>query len=97
MANSLRDVAKERSWRDVVRRYAGSGLSVREFCRRESLAEASFYAWRRTLAERDAAATTPMRGGGRPKQLAFLPVRPSALRGLFRRLERPAAAGADSG
>lgn len=34
-----------------------SGLSVRGFCRREGLSEASFYFWRRTLAERGAQAS----------------------------------------
>jgi hypothetical protein len=28
-------------------------LAVREFCRREQLVEPTFYAWRRTIAERD--------------------------------------------
>jgi hypothetical protein len=37
----------------VFQQFAASGLSVRGFCRRESLSEANFYAWRRTLAERD--------------------------------------------
>lgn len=71
MANFRRDGAKERAWRERLRRYVESGLSVRAFCRRESLTEASFYAWRRTLAERDAAATA---AGSRTKQPAFLPI-----------------------
>ena len=50
-----------------ISRYAASGLSIRGFCRREKLSEASFYGWRRTISERDA--------GGRPsKQPAFLPL-----------------------
>ncbi len=53
MANNERDVTKERFWRDALQRFAGGGLSVRAFCRRERFSEASFYAWRRTIAERD--------------------------------------------
>jgi hypothetical protein len=47
---------KERFWRRVVRQWRNSGLSVRAFCADKDLAEPSFYAWRRTIAERDAAA-----------------------------------------
>ena len=61
MANDVRDAAKERFWRDALRRFAASGLSVRTFCRRETLCEASFYAWRRTIAERDRLASPPAR------------------------------------
>ncbi|MBX3435858.1 MAG: hypothetical protein KF847_21280, partial [Pirellulales bacterium] len=34
-------------------RFAASGLSVREFCKRENVTESAFYAWRRTIGERD--------------------------------------------
>ena len=53
MAKLRRDAEKERSWREVLSRQASSGLSVRAFCLREQLSEASFSAWRRTLAGRD--------------------------------------------
>ncbi len=53
MANKRRDAGKERFWRDVLKRHAASGLSVRAFCEREKLTESAFYAWRRTLAERN--------------------------------------------
>ncbi len=53
MANMQRDAGKEQFWRGVLKRQAASGLSVRAFCQRERLTESSFYAWRRTLAERD--------------------------------------------
>ena len=36
-----------------LKRHAVSGLNVREFCRREQLAETSFFAWRRTIRQRD--------------------------------------------
>lgn len=41
------------SWRDVIRRQAASGLSVAAFCREEQVAPASFFAWRKKLAEAD--------------------------------------------
>ena len=57
-----RDPEKERFWRGAVRRQRRSGLKIREFCRREQLAESSFHAWRREIAKRDqqvAAQRTP--------------------------------------
>lgn len=55
MANRNRDRNREAFWRGVLTRHGKSGLSARAFCRREQLSEPSFYAWRRTLAQRDAA------------------------------------------
>jgi hypothetical protein len=53
MANRERDLAKEAYWRQALRRFSASGLSGRAFCQREQLTESAFYAWRRTLGERD--------------------------------------------
>lgn len=53
MAKHQQDPAKEAYWRKVLKRFAASGLSVREFCKREQLTESQFYAWRRTIDERD--------------------------------------------
>jgi transposase-like protein len=53
MAKQHRDPAKEALWRDTFKRFAASGLSVREFCKRENVTESAFYAWRRTIGERD--------------------------------------------
>lgn len=58
MAKRQRDPAKEVYWREVLGRHASSGLSVREFCQREQLTESAFYAWRRTVGERDEARTS---------------------------------------
>jgi transposase len=49
-----RDPHKERFWRRMIRLWQRSGLSVRAFCAQHDLAQPSFYAWRRTLADRDA-------------------------------------------
>ena len=53
MAKQQRDMAKESQWRETLQRYSASGLSVREFCRQEKLTKSNFYAWRRTLDERN--------------------------------------------
>ncbi len=60
-----RDHHKERFWRTMLQRWRQSGLSVRDFCVRHGLAQPSFYAWRRTLAQRDA-------------EVQFVPVRLAA-------------------
>ena len=62
-----REGTKEKFWRKTLRGFAGSGQSVRELCRTRQLSEPSFYAWRRSLARRDAdrSKTAP----------AFVPIR----------------------
>ena len=57
-----RDERKEQQWRRWIRSWRASGLSVRDFCARHGLAQASFYVWRRELQRRDA------------EQPAFVPV-----------------------
>jgi transposase-like protein len=49
---------KEQFWRLVFDEHFSSGLSVRAFCRQESLSEPSFYSWRRTFRDGD------LKGGG---------------------------------
>ena len=51
-----RDPRKEQHWRGWIHRWRCSGLSARDFCERHRLTLSSFYAWRRTLQQRDAAA-----------------------------------------
>jgi hypothetical protein len=69
MARLKRSVQKEAFWRLVVDEHAASGLSVRAFCQRKVISEASFYFWRRELAVRDREASLP------PDTPAMLPVR----------------------
>jgi hypothetical protein len=68
VANNERDAGKERFWRDAIKRQSGSRISVRAFCERERLTESAFYAWRRTIQERDAHAVRAK------QQPAFLPL-----------------------
>ncbi len=71
MAGRYRDARREALWREVLVRQQQSGLSVRAFCQRQGLSQASFYAWRRTLKQREAERRT-----ARPAIVppAFLPV-----------------------
>ena len=50
-----RDSRKAQQWRRWIQQQQESGLSVRAFCARHDLAEASFYGWRREIQRRDAA------------------------------------------
>jgi hypothetical protein len=69
----------ERLWRDRVRRQAGSGLSIRQFCAQERISPPSFYAWRRRLqGEADAAVRSLVakRGEREPRKTReFIPLR----------------------
>ena len=49
-------------WRELLERQAQSELTVRDFCEFEGVSTASFYNWRRRLAERldDAPAFVPI-------------------------------------
>ena len=47
---------KEQFWRRIVAGQAGSGLSIRGYCSDRGVNEPSFFAWRKELARRDAAA-----------------------------------------
>ena len=53
------DAAKAREWRERLNRWRKSGLSVAEFCRRERVAEPSFYLWRQRLSAETVQASTP--------------------------------------
>jgi transposase-like protein len=44
-----KNAEKELRWREILERYADSGVSVREFCVSEGVSEPSFYAWRKKL------------------------------------------------
>src|SRR6516165_2679304 len=78
----LWDRGKERTWRQRVARWRHSGLTARDFCAREGLSEPSFYAWRRTLRERDqqCGRARQAKHGGTPPRVqpetpALVPVR----------------------
>lgn len=72
-----RDPAKERRWRQLMRDWRMSGLSIRLFCNQQGVSQPSFYAWRRELAKRDQEAAERRRHAtsrrSRPTP-SFLPV-----------------------
>jgi hypothetical protein len=39
----------KKQWTEIFKRFDSSGLSTRDFCRREGLASSSFQRWRRRL------------------------------------------------
>src|SRR5438270_3959322 len=63
-----RDPGKEQRWRQLIGQWQRSGLTVRAFCQRQGVAVASFYAWRRTLRQRNSSACPTRR------PVTFLPV-----------------------
>ncbi|HNR52453.1 MAG TPA: transposase, partial [Deltaproteobacteria bacterium] len=48
-------------WRRTVKRWTSSGLSVRQFCRKEGISEPSFYSWRKKLSQRKPRPSSPKR------------------------------------
>jgi hypothetical protein len=54
-----KNAEKESYWRDVVKRQARSGLSVRRFCAEQEISEPSFYGWRKKLVQSDQEVATP--------------------------------------
>jgi hypothetical protein len=65
-----RDFAKERHWRQMLRRWEQSKLPVRAFCSLHQVSEPSFYSWRRIIAQRDHEVATH----ATPGPPAFVPV-----------------------
>jgi hypothetical protein len=47
------DTDQQQFWQMVIETWESSGLSVRQFCKKESLSEPSFYLWRKKLAGDD--------------------------------------------
>jgi hypothetical protein len=67
-----------RVWQDRLRRYAHSGVTVAGFCERERVSVASFYYWRRKLADspQPSSGTAGSEQTAQRHQLqAFVPVR----------------------
>jgi len=74
------DPRKQQQWLQRILRWQGSHLSVRDYCERLQLSEASFHAWKRTLQRRGLLAATAPIGARSPRADApakaplFLPV-----------------------
>jgi len=65
-----RDPAKERFWRQLLKQFAASGQSVREFCAARRLKQTALYFWRAEVQRRDGRAAAP-RWQSTPRRLAF--------------------------
>jgi hypothetical protein len=61
---AARERQREATWRRRLGQQAGSGQSVRAWCRKHRVTEAAFYWWRRELARRDT----------EPEAASFMPV-----------------------
>ena len=48
---------KRRHWQRLLNQHAKSGLTIQEFCSRESISQPSFYAWRKKLREQESVGT----------------------------------------
>ncbi len=71
-----RDPARERNWRGLLKQFAASGQSVRQFCATRRLRETAFYFWRREIQRRDRQTPAERRSGNRPpRRLTFAQVR----------------------
>ena len=64
-----RNPQREEFWRKTLAAWEKSGQSVRAFCAGRGLSEPSFYAWRRTLRERNPHPKAA------PRALNFVPLR----------------------
>ena len=75
-----RSQSAESVWRDRLTRFRKGKLSVAEFCRQESVSDASFYQWRRRL-QVDKSGRKLAQESGTRKQAAsrpFVPIKVSA-------------------
>lgn len=77
------DRSKQDFWRRMIQRQRESGLSVRAWCGRHDVSEASFYWWRRRLAGSGGRAATSGRREPKPARRQtgaprFVPVRVAA-------------------
>lgn len=78
-----RDLALERAWRERIRRFEKSGLTIREFCEQESLVAHQFSWWRSQLKRRAAESaprkrTAKRKAASQPTRVARKPRAPAA-------------------
>ena len=72
------DASKQTRWLDLVQRWHRSQLTVREFCERHHVSEASFFSWRRVLRQRGLLneAADPKATKATPPSSAFVKLTP---------------------
>jgi transposase-like protein len=82
MGRGDRDLGKEQFWRGLLRQWDSRKQTVREFCAEHGVSQPSFYAWRRTIAQRDQQSARPIAAKAAKAaedQAAFVPVKVMAL------------------
>jgi hypothetical protein len=60
------DPGKQEHWLELIRRWQRSQITIREFCERHQVSEASFFSWRRVLKQRGLLNETPVPGDPAP-------------------------------
>jgi hypothetical protein len=92
-----KDLGLEHTWRLRLRRQVASGLSIPEFCLREGVSTASFYALRRRLAAPPVATPSMVREAGacpsRPGSLSSPTLGTCYAEATCKKLGRPGVAG----
>jgi hypothetical protein len=73
MARLQRDLNREQIWRRHLDQQQSSGLTVRAYCRANTLRETAFFYWKKEIAKRDREAT-PSATAATPSAPAFVPV-----------------------
>ena len=84
---------KQEYWRSVLRRQERSGLSVRQFCTDHQLSQASFYGWKRKIANRDRRAGVRSERKGRKRSQPETVTKPDENTAVFIPVRLGAAAG----
>ena len=72
------DASKQNRWLELIGRWQQSQLTVREFCKRHHVSEASFFSWRRVLRQRGlfSEAANPKAAKASPQSPAFVKLTP---------------------
>ena len=73
-----RDLALERAWRERMRRFEKSGLTIRQFCEQEGLVAHQFSWWRSQLKRRAAESVPRKRKRKAPSQATPVARQPDA-------------------
>ena len=67
-----RDPSREVFWRRALRRRAGGGMTIAEFCAGEGLSTAAYHYWQREIKRRDAESQSPDTATAREKMAVVL-------------------------
>jgi transposase-like protein len=73
------DASKQKRWLELIGRWQQSQLTIREFCERHQVSEASFFSWRRTLRQRGLLdePADPKKAKSTPQSSAFVKLTPA--------------------